>query len=67
MSERPADTIREAQAEYAPPGTSHRMRSLISSGRLKPASGNLLDLGRPPDKPHDLSISKALREQRAER
>ncbi len=49
------------------PEISHRLQRLISNGRLKPARGNLLELGRPPDEPHDLSISDALREQRAER
>ena len=42
---------------------------LIAMGLARPAAGDLLDLGPPPDIPSEtgISISEALREQRADR
>ncbi len=40
---------------------------LSASGRIRPARGDLRDLGPPPAAPHDISISEALSEQRFER
>ncbi len=64
----PADSICQPQAEYDQPEleTIPLIERLISSGRLKPATVDLLALGRPPEERLDLSISEALREQRSE-
>lgn len=68
MSEDQPDTICEPQAAYDAyePRTTPCVERLVSSGRLKPATVDLLELGRPLDMPHDLSISEALSQQRSE-
>ena len=68
MSEERADSISEPQAVYdqRDPQTISRIERLISSRRLKPATVDLLELGRPPDERHEISISEALSEQRSE-
>ncbi len=48
-------------ADTVPPRT-----RLVSIGRLKPATLDLLSLGRPLDASHEISISEALNEQRTE-
>ena len=66
---RPTDEVREPQAVHAQHemGTSVRREQLIAGGRLKPATIDLLALGRPKDAPHAVPISQALNELRAER
>ena len=49
------------------PGRSSAFQRLAASGRVVPASHDLLELGPPPDRPHELAISEALAEQREER
>ena len=74
MTERQPDEIRQTTAVYGEPELRHveadrgnlsPLARLISSGRIKPAKLDLLRLGRPPDAPHEISISEALKEQRA--
>jgi len=68
MAEEQADSISEPHAAYGQPEpqTISRVERLIASGRLKAATVDLLALGRPQDADHELSISQALNEQRAE-
>ncbi len=63
-----ADEVREPQATYATHElrTSVRREQLIAASRLKPATVDLLGLGRPQDEPHAVPISQALSELRAE-
>ncbi len=63
-----ADEIREPQAAYATHElrTSVRREHLIAVGRLKPATVDLLALGRPQDAPLAVPISQALNELRVE-
>ena len=67
MPEKRADSISEPHAVYrqSEPRTTLAVERLISSRRLKPATVDLLELGRPPDERHEISISEALSEQRS--
>ncbi len=69
MSEKRADSISEPQAVYGQSELrpARRVERLISRGRLKAATRDLLELGPPADDRHELSISEALSEQRSER
>lgn len=49
------------------PGRSSAVGRLLASGRVIPARFDLSELGPPPERPRDLSISEALAEQRRER
>ena len=66
MSEQRADSISEAHAVYGQSElrTIPPIERLISSGRLKAATVDLLKLGRPVAERRELSISEALSEQR---
>ncbi len=62
----PVDTINETHATYDRAPRLPRIEQLISDGRLQASIGDLLELGRPLDAPHDISISDALSQQRSE-
>lgn len=49
------------------PGRSSALARLLSSGRVIPARLDLSELGPPPARSHEISISEALAEQRRER
>jgi len=49
------------------PGRSSALARLISSGRVIPARLDLAELGPPPDRSREITISGALAEQRRER
>jgi prevent-host-death family protein len=49
------------------PGRSAALERLIADGRVVPARLDLAKLGPPAERPHDMSISEALAEQRRER
>ena len=67
-----ADEVRETAAVYDKRGTESQpehgsraaVKRLAARGRIRPARGDLRDLGPPPNEPHDISISEALKEQR---
>ena len=78
MPDRRADEIRETAVAYdeRDPGTLPSrnridalslVERLAASGRIRLARGDLRDLDPPQDRPHDISISEALNEQRSER
>jgi prevent-host-death family protein len=48
------------------PGRSSALERLIAAGRVVPARLDLGELGPPPERPHDITISEALAEQRRE-
>ena len=48
------------------PGRSSALERLIASGRVIPARLDLAELGPPAERPHEISISEALAEQRRE-
>ncbi len=77
MANHDADEIRETAVEYGeqvgeplpfrgPKTTRSAVERLTASGRLRPARGDLRDLGPPPDEPHVIPITEALNEQRSE-
>ena len=49
------------------PGRNTALERLVAAGRVVPARRDLTELGPPPDRPHEISISEALAEQRRER
>jgi prevent-host-death family protein len=48
------------------PGKSSAVERLAAAGRVVPARLDLLELGTPPDRPREATISEALAEQRRE-
>lgn len=48
------------------PGRSSALERLIASGRVSPARLDLSALGPPSERPHEITISEALAEQRRE-
>ncbi len=57
----------EPVAILAPlPGQSSAVERLIAAGRVVPARLDLTELGPPADRPHEITISEALTEQRQE-
>ncbi len=78
MTDHTADEIREPAVAYGERDGKRlpihglatarsAVERLAASGRIRPAKGDLRDLGLPPDEPHDISISEALNEQRSEK
>lgn len=49
------------------PGRSSALARLVASGRVLPARLDITELGPPPDRSHEMTISEALEEQRRER
>ncbi|HWM93885.1 MAG TPA: type II toxin-antitoxin system prevent-host-death family antitoxin [Thermoanaerobaculia bacterium] len=49
------------------PGRSSALARLMASGRVVPARHDLSELGLPPDRPREMTISEALAGQRRER
>ena len=48
------------------PGRNSALERLMASGRVVPARLDLVEIGPPPERPHDMTISEALEEQRRE-
>jgi len=48
------------------PGRGSAFERLVAAGRIVPARLDLIALGPPPDRPHEMAISEALAEQRQE-
>lgn len=48
------------------PGRSSALERLVAAGRVVPARIDLTELGLPPDRPREMTISEALAEQRRE-
>jgi prevent-host-death family protein len=48
------------------PGRSSALERLIAAGRVVPARLDLVELGRPAERPHEMTLSEALAEQRRE-
>ncbi|HEX7182068.1 MAG TPA: type II toxin-antitoxin system prevent-host-death family antitoxin [Thermoanaerobaculia bacterium] len=46
------------------PGRSSALERLVAAGRVVPARIDLTELGPPPDRPREMTISEALAEQR---
>lgn len=49
------------------PGRSSTLERLVAEGRMVPARLDLMDLGPPPERPLEMTISEALAAQREER
>lgn len=49
------------------PGRSSALERLVATGRLVPARLDLAELGPPPERPCEITLSAALAEQRQER
>lgn len=66
MSDHQPDEVREPATVYDVDSSAQAVARPSLIERMRPAKFDLLDLGYPPEAPHDLAISEALRELRAE-